>query len=94
MTAAVLRAWLDRFGPSFVGLIGDGGSTSYVLSHLHLPQTLPTSPTAPSSPGPTPSGYGPSHSGVVYVFAEHGILLYTGGTTPPQCAADLTRLAG
>jgi protein SCO1/2 len=92
-TAPVLRAWLDRFDPSFVGLLGGGSTTSYVLTQLHLPQTVLAS-VAPVSGAGRPAGYDVSHSGVVYVFADRrGTLVYTGGTTPSQYAADLTRLA-
>lgn len=97
----VLRAWLDRFDPSFVGLIGGGSSTSYILSQLHLPQTTFTSPTRASRPtaspqssaSATPGGYAVSHSGIVYVFAQGATLIYTGGTSPQQYAADLTQLS-
>jgi protein SCO1/2 len=88
-TAPVVRAWLDRFDPSFIGLLGGSTTTSYVLRQLHLPQTV----LASAAPAST-AGYAVSHSGVVYVFADRGgTLVYTGGTTPSQYAADLTRLA-
>jgi len=92
-TPQVLRVWLDRFDPTFVGLIGGGGSTSYVLSQLHLPQTAFTSPTPAPSPATTRGRYAVSHAGIVYVFAHDATLIYTGGTTPRQYADDLTRLA-
>jgi protein SCO1/2 len=87
-TPTVLRVWLDHFDPTFVGLIGGNGGTAYVLSQLHLPQTAFTSPT-PSTVG----RYAVTHAGIVYVFARDATLIYTGGTTPRQYAADLTRIA-
>jgi protein SCO1/2 len=96
-TPPVLREWLDRFDPTFLGLIGGGSTTSYVLNQLHLPQTAFTSPTPAPSPAPSPATtvgrYGVSHSGIVYVFAHDATVIYTGGTTPRQYAADLIRLA-
>ena len=36
-----------------------------------------------------------NHSGSVYVFGPHGeTVLYSGGTTPDQYAADFTLLLG
>ena len=91
-TSSVLRAWLDGFDPTFVGLIGGGSRASYVLSQLHLPQTALSSPTPASSPTTTVGRYAVSHSGIVYVFAYEATLIYTGGATARQYADDLTRL--
>ena len=87
-TPSVLRAWLDHFDPTFVGLMGGGSSTSDVLSQLHLPQTAFPSPTPAASPTTTVGRYAVSHSGIVYVFAREATLIYTGGATPrpPTCA--------
>lgn len=92
-TSPVLREWLDRFDPKFVGLIGGGNTTHYVLSQLHLPQTVFTSPTPEPSPGTSVGRYAVSHSGIVYVFGQDATVIYTGGATPQQYAADLTLLA-
>jgi protein SCO1/2 len=101
-TPKVVRRWLDRFDPTFVGLVGGNEQTRRALNELHLPQTT-------RNPSPTPAvshppghdhgdhdhdDYGVDHSGVVYAFGPGGrTVLYTGGTTPTQYAADFSRLA-
>lgn len=102
-TQTVLRAWLDTFDPSIVGLIGGNTSTRQVLDQLHLPPSLRYEATEPAQHTHAPrdadhthpgeSGYEVEHSGVVYAFGPaRRALLYTGGTTPPQYAADFARL--
>jgi protein SCO1/2 len=98
-TPGTLRRWLDRFDPAIVGLIGGNSASKAMLKELYLPETV-------QDPKPTQrvrhgSGhahdehgeYGVDHSGVVYAFAPQGwTVIYTGGTTAPQYAADFTRL--
>ncbi len=102
-TPAVLRAWLERFDPAIIGLLGGNDTTRQVLDQLHLPPSLHHEATEPAphrhAPGqashqhPDRGGYEVEHSGVVYAFGPAGrALLYTGGTTPPQYAADFARL--
>lgn len=44
-------------------------------------------------PDGDPDGYAMDHSSVVYLFGPDGsTVIYTGGATPPDYAADLTRL--
>jgi protein SCO1/2 len=100
-TPAALRRWLDRFDPSFVGLRGGNAATKAMLAQLHLPKTKRVE--NPRQPIEHPSGsrphddhgrYAVTHSGVVYTFGPgRGLtVIYTGGTSPEQYAADLTRL--
>jgi protein SCO1/2 len=102
-TPTVLRAWLNRFDPSIVGLIGGNDTTKQVLTQLHLPESLRYQVTTPARHShsldqpPREHGHGDDyeleHSGVVYAFGPKGrTVLYTGGTTPPEYAADFARL--
>jgi protein SCO1/2 len=102
-TPMVLRRWLDQFDPAIVGLIGGNDTTRQVLSQLHLPQSLRYEVTkpAPHTHSSSQAGherahgddYEVEHSGVVYAFGPNGrTVLYTGGTTPLQYAADFARL--
>ena len=77
-TPAVLRAWLNRFDPTFTGLIG-GPSSESVLTALKAPRTDLTA---------TPV----SHAGSVYGFLSDRTLVWTGGDTPSAYAADLRTL--
>jgi len=98
-TPTVLRRWLNRFDPSFVGLRGGNAKTEAMLSQLHLPQTRRIeSPRRPVH-HPRTQGhhheqdYSIGHAGEVYAFGPDGeSVLYTGGTTPTQYAEDFTRL--
>jgi protein SCO1/2 len=102
-TPTVLRAWLNRFDASILGLIRGNDTTKQVLTELHLPESLrygaiqpgrhthrPNEPAREHAHG---NDYEVEHSGVVYAFGPKGrTVLYTGGTTPPQYAADFARL--
>jgi len=100
-TPAVLRGWLDRYDPTFVGLIGGNTTTTRMLSELYLPETTRDQRSTAPAPGQHGAGaddhdvYGISHSGVVYAFTSQPprSIIYTGGTTPAQYTADFTRLA-
>jgi protein SCO1/2 len=81
-TTAVLRTWLRQFDPSFIGLLGGGARTSAVLTALRAPVTEPG--------GRTPALL--EHTGSVYVFSGSTVLVYTGGTTPPEYASDFRAL--
>jgi protein SCO1/2 len=96
---AALRRWLDRFDPTFVGLIDGNATSAAILKQLYLPETSrdpqPSTPVrhATNSAHDEHGKYGVDHSGVVFAFAPNGeTVTYTGGTKPDQYAADFTRL--
>ncbi len=83
-TPEVLRAWLDQFDPSFLGLLGGNAATQSALSELLLPETT----RLPDQDGVI------EHSATVYAFGPGGAtVIYTGGTTPDQYAGDFALLA-
>jgi protein SCO1/2 len=97
---AVLRTWLDRFDPSFIGLIGGNATSKAMLNQLYLPETqLNPTPEKPVRHRPGAgheqhSEYGIDHSGAVYAFTAQpqASVIYTGGTTAEEYAADFTRM--
>ncbi len=102
-TAAVLRPWLDRFDPSFVGLVGGDTETQRALDALAAPRTEiepAVSPTAHGHAAGTGAGHTHTngagdtvdHTGSVYAFIDDRVVVYTGGTTPGQYAKDFARL--
>ena len=102
-TAPVLDRWLGRFDPSFVGLRGPMAQVHQLEDSLYAAQSAVEEPTGGpghhhgDSDGGSggADGYEVSHSGSVYVFGPGGrSLVYTGGTTPAEYAADFTRLLG
>lgn len=83
-TAPVLRAWLDRFDPAFVGLIGGNATSAAALRDLKAPATeVPPVSTEQATV---------EHSGSVYAFLGNRVVVYTGGTTPREYAADFREL--
>ena len=102
-TPATLRAWLDRFDPGFLGLIGGNSATKRALAALKAPRTELVSPDASATGGGRPGAAAAAspakstsgaleHSGSVYAFAGDRVLVYTGGTTPTQYAEDFRTL--
>jgi protein SCO1 len=98
-TPGTLRRWLDRFDPEIVGLIGGNSGSKAMLKELYLPETVQDPKPAQrvrhgSGQAHDEHGeYGVDHSGVVYAFAPQGwTVIYTGGTTATQYAADFTKL--
>lgn len=95
---AVVRKWLDRFDPDFIGLVGGTEQTAQVLEALYLPTTKrleePETPVVhPDDGHEHPGDYGLEHAGIVYAFAPGDrVLIYTGGHTPDQYAADFAAL--
>ncbi len=99
-TPGSLRRWLDGFDPAFLGLAGGSQATKTMLDQLYLPPTrrLPN----PEDPVQHPDDdhpqhhhgdYGVEHAGIVYAFGPgNRTVIYSGGITPDQYAADFTRL--
>jgi protein SCO1/2 len=95
-----LRRWLDGFDPSFVGLRGGNQQSAAMLKELYLPETVRVE--RPEDPVEHPDDahdhhehgdYGVDHAGVVYAFAPGDVtVIYSGGTTPSQYAADFQTL--
>ena len=94
-TAAAVRAWLDRFDPAFVGLLGGGTSTAATLDALDLPRTEAHVDASEKGPHEHPDG-DLDHSGVLYLFGpqDRATVVHTGGATPTQLAEDVERLLG
>ena len=99
-TPRALRAWLDGFDPAFVGVMGGNQATKEMLRQLYLPGTERMEQPKDPVKHPDHGGhhhehgdYGIDHSGVVYAFGPgDSSVLYSGGTTPSQYAADFARL--
>ena len=85
-----LRAWLDRFDPSFVGLRGTAGKVDEIQAALHLPAAV----RQPSRPGPLPGAYAVGHAAQVIAFTADGRarVVYPFGTRQSDWAHDLPRL--
>lgn len=98
-TPRLLRGWLDRFDPTFVGLIGGNAHSRSIQRQLHLPVSrIPDDEQDEAIEGHPGTGgerdYEVEHSGIVYVFGTAGrVVIYTGGYTPSRYAADFARLA-
>jgi protein SCO1/2 len=107
-TSTVLRRWLDQFGTDVTGLRGPTTLVNRAERSLYADASSTTAPgtTEPTpradgdahghddKPAAKATGHDQvSHSGSVYIFGPRGeTVLYTGGTTPQQYAADLTHL--
>jgi protein SCO1/2 len=101
-TPRTLRTWLDGFDPSFVGLRGGNRKTEAMLKDLYLPKTVRVEDPEDPVQHPDDGGdhhehgdYGVEHAGVVYAFAPGDVtVIYSGGTTPSEYAADFRKLLG
>ena len=106
-TPFVLRTWLDQFDTQTVGLRGPTALVHQAERSLYADQSTkaPAEPSAkaqaddhdhehaPGSSATSGTDYQVNHSGSVYVFGPNGeTVLYSGGTTVDQYAADFTRL--
>jgi len=100
-TPQALRAWLDQFDSSFLGLLGGNEATQAALAELLLPETtrVPDQDGVIEHPtgGEGSHDHGDDvveHSATVYAFGPGGAtVIYTGGTTPDQYAEDFALLA-
>jgi protein SCO1 len=84
---AVLRKWLDRFSPSFIGLTGTPAQIAAAEVAMGMP--LSRRQAAPKSYG---SGkYAVTHFAAVLAYGRDDRLatLYPSGITPAEIAADL-----
>ena len=105
-TPRVLRKWLTRFDPAFVGLRGPAHLVNRVERSVYAAESsraqgdagsarhhISNHPAPPEGASTEQGDYGVNHSGSVYVFGPDGAtLLYTGGTTVAEYAADFTEL--
>lgn len=89
-TAAVVRAWLDRFDRSFIGLRGTKADVDSVQAALRLPAAI----RQPSRPGPLPGAYAVGHAAQVVAFTADGRarVVYPFGTRQSDWAHDLPLL--
>jgi protein SCO1 len=91
-TAAHLRAWLNNFDTSFVGLRGNIADINQTLAHLGMPPA--EIEPMPAMPGPKAMTYGVGHAAQVLAFTPDDSLHveYPSGFTTADYAADLPRL--
>jgi protein SCO1/2 len=85
--AAVLRSWLDRFDPSFIGLTGTPAQIAGAEVRMGMP--ISKRQAAPKSYG---SGrYAVDHMAAVMAYGRDGRVatLYPSGITPGEIASDL-----
>jgi len=90
-TRRVLRTWLDRFDPSFVGLTGTPAQVAAAEVAMGMP--ISKREASPKSYG---SGkYAVNHFAAVLAYGRDGRVatLYPSGITPAEIAADLPVLA-
>jgi protein SCO1/2 len=86
-TGAVIRAWLDKFNSSFVGLTGPMSEIKIAATSLGVPILAKD-----ALPG---GGYDVDHGAQVIVFGKdgQGRLLWLSGTSVDDYVHDLERLA-
>jgi len=85
-TTAVMHAYVQAFGPRFVGLRGDAAALNALVRRYRVTYTL----GKPDAQGQ----YDVIHSSAVFVFDREGRarLLFTGKEAPDAMAQDLRRL--
>jgi len=82
-----IRAWLDNFDSSFIGLRGSAEEVNQIMASLYLPGAVKQ---------PTPDGdYAVGHSASVIAFSADGParVAYPFGTRQADWAHDLPKLA-
>ena len=101
-TPALLRRWLKRFDPTFVGLIGGNTSSAAMLKQLYSAETarVATPETQIAHPSTTEDHdhhgqYGVEHTSVVYAFGPGSrSVIYSGGATADDYLEDFRVLLG
>ena len=86
-----LRAWLDRFDPSFIGLRGDMEAVNAVQAGLHLPPAI----IAGDAPAPgSDEPYDVGHATPILAITGDGVVraLYPSGIRQTDWRHDLPRL--
>lgn len=95
-TPRLLRRWLDRYDPSFLGLRATPAVVHAAERSLYAsPSGINRSPHSPQHGpgGHKDSTYQVNHTGSVYVFGPGAqSVIYTGGTVPREYAADFRHL--
>lgn len=83
-----LRAWLDHFDKSFVGLRGDASAVDSLMGTLGLPPAILAAPEKPNG------WYEVGHAAVVLVFTADDVahVMYPFGTRQVDWAEDIPRL--
>lgn len=83
----VLRTWLDRFNPNFVGLTGKPAD----IAGAEVDMGLPMSKREPAKRGQGSGRYSVAHFAAVMAYGRDGRLatLYPVGVTPTDIAADI-----
>ncbi|HTS88828.1 MAG TPA: SCO family protein [Gemmatimonadales bacterium] len=83
-TPPVLRAWLNKFDPQFIGLIGDSATVARTSHALHMPP--PEREALPDG-----SGYGIGHAAFVVAFTRDNLahVVYPFGIRQADWARDL-----
>jgi protein SCO1/2 len=86
-TPAVLRKWLDRFDPDFVGLTGNPTD----IAGAEVDMGLPISKRQPAKRKDGVGRYSVAHFAAVLAYGRDGRLatLYPAGVTPTDIAADI-----
>jgi protein SCO1/2 len=87
-TPLVIRAWLDKFDPRFVGLTGDSLAIRNAMNQLHLGPIQ-------REPGPNDTTYSIGHSAIVLAFTRDDLahVIYPFGIRQTDWARDLQLMA-
>lgn len=87
-TPVVLRAWLDHFSRSFIGLVGDS------ITLAGAQESLKLAPAVIEKAAAADTGYGVGHSSLVVAFTADNLahVVYPFGTRQEDWAHDLPEL--
>ncbi|MBI2072282.1 MAG: SCO family protein [Gemmatimonadetes bacterium] len=87
-TPAVVRAWLDHFSRSFIGLTGDS------ITIARAQESLQLAPAVIQKPAAADTGYAVGHSALVVAFTADNLahVVYPFGTRQEDWAQDLPQL--